>query len=254
MNYRDKNWIDKFFGNGFYAAAYEDFVDEATTKAEVTAIVNLLQIPPGAHILDWCGGWGRHILELVGRGFQGTLLDYTKLHIQMARRNAKFAHLKLRFIEADFRHTPVDIQADFAINMFTAGIGYLGMDQDMVALRSLHAAIKPGAKILIDTGNLFWLMSHYNPNGWRESGDGRVKVLEKRQFDFGKGENQVTQILVRDDKEVGRQDYAIKIYTPHELANVVQAAGFTNIALYGSVFGDPIGQTSKRLVLIAQKP
>lgn len=250
----DRTWVDEFFGSGFYVQAYNWRPLFSKTEGEVEGVLGLLQPRPGSHILDWCGGWGRHSVPLAKRGFEVTLLDYTQLHLEMAAKAAAEERVKLTLVRADFRQTPAQIQADYAVNLFTSGIGYFGLDEDLVALQSLYNALKPGAKILLDTLSLYWIVKNYSERGWQQSEDGRRRLLEERKFDFLKGGNHDRMILFEVGQPEQMREFYIKIYTPHELARVVAQAGFGNIRVFGSLKGEEFTFQSQRLVLLADKP
>jgi len=73
------------------------------TQEEVTNIVSLLKINPGASVLDLCCGPGRHSLELARRGFFATGVDRTKSYLEKARKQAETEGLKIEFIQEDMR-------------------------------------------------------------------------------------------------------------------------------------------------------
>jgi D-alanine-D-alanine ligase len=234
------SWIKKFFWDGFYEKTYAWQMTPERTRAEVEAVIRLLALQPGEHVLDWCGGQGRHSVELARRGFQVTLLDYTPLHLEIAEQVARDAGVKVKLIQADFRETPPGIKATAFINMFTAGVGYYGDPQeDLRAFRTLHSTLAPEARGLVDTMSLYWLARNFNPQGWHGSADGKFRVLESREFDFLKGINHARQIFQIVGQGESENSHELKVYTPHELAAVMAQAGFSNFELYGSFEIDP---------------
>ena len=247
----EESWI-KFFQSGVYAEGWTWRVDEDKTRREVDAVLNFLKPPAGAHILDWCGGWGRHAIELARRGYEVTLLDFAENHIQMAEEASKKAGVALKLVHSDFRYTPSNIGADYAINMFTAGIGYLSEEDDFAALRSLHTALKPGARFLLDTMNLFWLVRNYNPNGWHEIVEGKVRILETREFDLLTHRNRSKGILWRKGKKDRTYVLDHRVYTACELAKILKAADFGHVASYGDFDGQLLTMSSPRLILISE--
>lgn len=247
---RDQQWKDLFW-TGFYADAWESKTN-LNPEDEVDQVITLLGIVPGSHILDWCGGMGRHSILFAKRGYQVTLLDYTPHHIQLARQVAEQAGVGINFIQSDFRQTPPEIQANYAVNLFTSGLGYLEEADDVEALCSLYRALKSGAQILIDTMNLFYIVKEYRPKDWYEYGESRL-VLESRHFDFSTNRN-VSRIVQR---EAGKEDVDVtldhRVYSPAELAKVIEQAGFSVTGLYGSFAGDDFTFGSRRIVMTATK-
>lgn len=252
MSSLEQLW-DKFFKSGFYEEGWRLKIDPQRTLEEVKGVLNLLKPKLGNHILDWCGGWGRHAIELAKLGYEVTLLDFAPNHIEMAKHAMTETCVHLDLVCADFRQTPPTIQADFAVNLFTAGISYLAEEDDIQALKSLHEALKPGARFLLDTLNLFWLVQHYNSHGWSESNDESVRMLEKREFNFLTNRNfsETTMQRAGQPEEVQTLDH--RIYSAAELASVLKRAGFEPIELYGDLDGQPFTFDSRRIVMISQK-
>jgi 2-polyprenyl-3-methyl-5-hydroxy-6-metoxy-1,4-benzoquinol methylase len=56
----------------------------ANAPSEVEKIMRLLNLPPGAHILDLGCGIGQHSLEMARRGFKVTGVDRTLSYIKKA--------------------------------------------------------------------------------------------------------------------------------------------------------------------------
>src|SRR3989344_4902312 len=147
------SWIDSFFGGerDFYGNVYKTIgvFDKKDAEKEVDSVLNLLKPEPGSHILDWCGGWGRHAIPLAKRGFKITLLDFSSEYLERAEAYAAREGVSLNLVHADFRETPSSIQADYAVNLFTAGLGYLGEENDVIGLKALSSALRPSARVLI---------------------------------------------------------------------------------------------------------
>ncbi len=251
-----KEWIYSFFGK-FYREAWKGagLLDKRDPEAETAQILELLNVPPRSHILDWCGGWGRHALPLAKRGYRVTLLDFCEEYIQEAKQNAETQGVKLSTVVADFRNTPPEIQADYAVNLFTAGLGYLGRENDLIALNSLFKALKPGALFLIDTANLFWIARNFQSKSWSESANGKRRLLERRSFDFFS--SVVVSSVIYQDTELGIEEtnsFALRAYSPAELKEILELAGFKPLKLYGGLDGSDFGFDSRRLVMVSQKP
>ncbi len=259
-NSEKTDWIYSFFGGerDFYGKSYKAMghLDSERTKKEIDGILDLLKPEPGSHILDWCGGWGRHAIPLAKEGFEVTLLDFCKEYLEGARQEAKQKKVKLDFVHADFRETPSEIQADYAINIFTAGLGCLGEENDIIALKSLFTALKPSAKFLIDTMSPFYVARKFQKYSWGESSDRTKRLLERRRFDFWNSTVDVECIY--QDKEAQIEEWAsetsVKLYSPADLARVLRMAGFEPIELYGSFNGSKFDFESKRIIMISQKP
>ncbi|MBI3632134.1 MAG: class I SAM-dependent methyltransferase [Candidatus Vogelbacteria bacterium] len=258
-DYKDRAWIHSFFGGkrNFYKEAYEAMgsFSEEQTEREVDGILKILKPEKGAHILDWCGGWGRHSIPLAKRGYKITLLDFCPEYLEQAKVYAEKEDVQIETVHCDFRETPASVQADFAINLFTAGLGYLGDEGDAFALKSLFHALKPYAKVLIDTVSLFGYAKNYEENNWKLSPDGQKRYLQKRTFNFWNNfqyeVNTFQEVATRNEESAEVQ---LKIYCPADLSRILKSAGFAPQELFGNVNGSKFDFDSRRLVMTAQKP
>lgn len=252
-----KDWIYSFFGGekDFYGRAYLWMLTPRKTKEEVDSILKLLKPKPKSHILDWCGGWGRHSIGFAKRGFKVTLLDFCGKYIEKAEADAKKAGVKINTICTDFRKTPSSIQADYAVNLFTSGLGFLEEKDDLLALKSLHKALKPKAKLLIDTVSLFYIVKNYKEKDQRISPDKTKRFSEERKFDFWTNRNYSTVIFQdKTEKIEGKNQDIVHLYSPAELARVLKQAGFKPVELYGNFKGSEFSFDSKRIVMISVRP
>jgi hypothetical protein len=126
---------------------------------------------------------------------------------------------------------------------------------DRVALGSLYDALKPGASFMIETMSLGWLMRNFSESNWRESEDGKKRLLEKRVFDFLT--NSVVSTWIFQDKATGAEEghtFPLHVYSPAELMEQLRSVGFEDFRLYSTFDGKPFTIESKRIVLVCKKP
>jgi len=244
----------------FYGSFYEDSYTavgafkKSDAAKEIQDALNLMGAKPGDHVLDWCGGWGRHAIPAAALGYHMTVLDFSARYIERLKRDAEAAGVEVEGIVSDFRETPQSIQADFAVNLFTAGIGHLTKDDDRLALESLYFALKPGASLMIETLALSWIMRNFSESNWRDSEDGMKRLLEKRHFDFLT--NSVVTTWIFQDKEAGKEEghtFPLHVYSPAELIELLNSVGFGDFRLYSTFDGQSFTRESKRILLICRK-
>jgi cyclopropane fatty-acyl-phospholipid synthase-like methyltransferase len=245
----------KFYGH-FYEDAYTAMgvFNNQDGEKQAAQILALLDVQPESHILDWCGAWGRHAIPFAKAGHRVTLLDYSERYIERAERDAAEKGVKLNTIVSDFRETPAEIQADYAVNLFTAGIGHISKADDRIALTALYGALAPGARFLIDTMSLLWIWRNFTTSRWRESEDGTKRLLEKGVFDFTT--NTMMSTWVYQNKAAGTEEshtLPLHIYSPCELIELFGSVGFNSFQLYSDFTGSEFTIESKRIVLVCKK-
>jgi cyclopropane fatty-acyl-phospholipid synthase-like methyltransferase len=120
---RDTQW----FENEAFWATFKSslFGEERWQMAarDSEPLTKLLNLKPGARVLDLCCGPGRFSIELARRGFRVTGVDRTALYLAEARRRAKKQKLDVELVRSDMRRFVRPRAFDACINMFTS-FGY----------------------------------------------------------------------------------------------------------------------------------
>jgi 2-polyprenyl-3-methyl-5-hydroxy-6-metoxy-1,4-benzoquinol methylase len=249
----DPNWFDGFFEQEWLDEIALHLPDEGT-QSQVDFVVERLGLEPGARILDIACGHGRHSLELARRGFRVTGVDLSPRSLELAREAAKEEGLDAEFVERDARELDFDAEFDAAINLFTSVIGYFEDDADtQKVLNAVARALVPGGSFLVDTVNAFALGRRYQEAMWDELESGGV-MLHRGSFDLLKGRNEVTWTFIRVDGGRSELTHSLRVYAPHELARMFDAAGLTVVGSWGGFDGQELGFDTWRLILRGDKP
>lgn len=219
---------------------------------EVDAVVQLLDLSPGAHVLDLCCGPGRHSLELARRGFRVTGVDRTADYLERARQRAAEEGLEVEFVLEDMRAFRRPEMFDAAVNLFTSFGYFEDPAEDLQVVQNLYASLKPGGRLLMEMMGKEVLARIFLESNWHENEDG-VLVLEKRKIRSGWDWIDNRWIII-DGEE--RREFAVghRLYSGAELAALLRQAGFGSITLYGGLAGGPYDHTAQRLAVVAQKP
>jgi len=243
--------LREFFDSGFYEQYWPEANDEDSVKLHAAQVLSLLEARHG-HILDWRGGSGRYAIWFARSGFEVTLLDFMASYLVEAKERFQKDDLPVRLIEADSRETPADIQADFAVCLNNS-VGLMSEAEEIRAFRSLNEALRPGAKLLIDCMNLFFLSNSIAEGMTETRGeDGSVRRSEG-SFDFEANVWYKRFELVNPDGSSRRKEFNQTIYTPQQLVAMLRQSGFAAEKVLGDFDGKPITFDSRKIVLIARK-
>jgi SAM-dependent methyltransferase len=219
--------------------------------AEVDAVLSLLDLEPGAAILDLCCGVGRHSLELARRGYRVTGVDRTAAYLQTARHKAADEGLEVEWVQADMREF---VRADAfaaAVNLYTSFGYFEDPAQDRRVAENLFHSLIPGGWLLMEMMGKEILARIFRPRDWRELPDGSLFLQERRIcHDWTWIENR--WILVKDGQ---RKEYPLghRLYDGAGLRALLLQAGFASVALYGDLSGLPYDTEGRRLVAVARK-
>ena len=148
-------WWQRIWNTPLYFELYEQ-QDTELAKSQVGQLVALLNLTPPARILDVGCGYGRHSIELAGRGFTVTGLDLSDVQLKRAREKAASSGARVDWRQGDSRAMSFDAEFDAAINMFLS-FGYFETDDEHLAvLTGIARALEPGGRFLLD----FWNREH----------------------------------------------------------------------------------------------
>jgi 2-polyprenyl-3-methyl-5-hydroxy-6-metoxy-1,4-benzoquinol methylase len=241
----------------WYDGAFEDEwldeialrIPEAGTRKEVDFVVERLELEQGARVLDVACGHGRHSLELARRGFAVTGVDLSRRSIALAREAAQRDGLAARFEVRDARELDYDGEFDAAINLFTSALGYFDDEADnQRVVDGAARALRPGGSFLVDTINLLSLARGFQERDWQEYESGALMV-ERRAFDFRRGRSRSDWTFVHPDGRRHTVSHSLRVYAPHELIAMLEAAGLRVVGSWGDWDGADVAFDRWRLIL-----
>src|ERR1700728_3367095 len=106
-----------------YLYFYEESIDDAHSDADTAEILGLLDLPPGARILDAPCGHGRIARRLAAAGMEVTGVDLSEAFIALAQRDPVGPPGSTVFEVGDLRALPTSGPFDAAVCWFTS-FGY----------------------------------------------------------------------------------------------------------------------------------
>jgi len=242
-------WWETYF-NEDYVRMYGSALTPERSDQETEGVIALLDLPPGAAILDLCCGQGRHSVRLAQRGYRVFGLDYSETLLAEARCMASETGVEVKLVRGDMREIPWREQFDAVINLFTA-FGYFAEEsENQHVLNGVYRALKPGGKFLIEIAHRDWLVQVFQARDWADI-DGTL-VWEEREFDPVAGTNTSTRWW-QADEAVRSHSHTVRIYTATELRAMIREAGLVPVAYYGGLDGSDFRRNSRRLVILAQR-
>ncbi|UCG61462.1 MAG: methyltransferase domain-containing protein [Candidatus Zixiibacteriota bacterium] len=248
MAKKDAGWWDEFF------PAFRPIFDKMprrTTNAEVRFIIKKLNLRSGRKFLDCPCGIGRIALPMARQGIKVTGVDITESYLEELARKARARGLRLDLHRADMRRIDFDSQFDAAGNLWTS-FGYFKKESDnLLVLKNLFKALKPGGKFMLHIINRDWIMANFEATDWYNVGD--MKVLENRGFDFATSTSIGTWTFIRKGQERS-YDNAIRMYSYHELLDMFRKVGFIDIEGWGSEKEEPISLRSRMMFVVGTRP
>jgi SAM-dependent methyltransferase len=249
-------------------AWYQEFFDEdylrfhlrggawlaVRTTSECDFIMQVLELTPGAQVLDLCCGQGRHSVELARRGLVMTGADLSGYLLDKARTTAAEAGISVNFHHTDMRELPWRDKFDAVILMFTA-FGYLENDtEDLRVLRAIHDALKPGGQVLLDLPSLwhFARKKETNNREWLEFED--HLILEEHSWDIATNHLKMCRTIIAPDGTRREKSFMLRIYAHTEIKAMLAQAGLEWQHTYGDLNCADFSTDNRWMLVVARKP
>jgi len=224
-------------------------ISEDCTKEDVDFLVQELRLTAGSKVLDLFCGTGRHSIELAKRGISAVGIEYNPDYISVAQERASQASVSPRFVQGDVRDTQFASEYDAAIIMWMS-FGYFDDPEECLILQKVFKALKPGGRFLMELLNRDFIIRNFNEID--EKVIEGIKVVEKRSFDILT--SRVNGTITRHEKDgpvVKRISW--RLYSAHELRNILERIGFKFIAGYGNLEREPLSLNTRLMRLVWEK-
>ena len=214
------NWWENFF-HGVAVDLWLKALSPEHTRHEAGSVERMLGLASGAELLDVPCGAGRLSLELAARGYRMTGVDLSPEFLSHAR--AADAERRVVWEQRDMRDLPWSARFDGAFCVGNS-FGYLDDEGNLEFLRAVRAALKPGARFVVETPMVLEnLLGHIQERAWWKAGD--VHLLVANQYDHARSRLDIEYTFVSDGRVETRYG-SHRAYSYRELVQLIEAAGF----------------------------
>ncbi|MCK5021442.1 MAG: class I SAM-dependent methyltransferase [Candidatus Peribacteraceae bacterium] len=220
--------IKEYYGKkGEYISTHKKYFSRKQLLIDINFIEKYLKLKKKDKILDLCCGNGRHAIELAKRGYIVHGLDFSTYLLKIAKEESKKENVKIDFFKQDIHKMNLKNKYN-KIFLFFSEFGLFDTEK---VLKNIYKSLENDGLFMLDYDNIFRLI--------RKMQD--IKDFEYT-FDF------VNQQLV---EKKGKQK--VNYYTPKELKQMFNMAGFKVVSFLGDYNGDRITEKSKRIIIIGRK-
>jgi cyclopropane fatty-acyl-phospholipid synthase-like methyltransferase len=225
-------------------------VSKKSTNAQVNYIIKKLNLSSGKKFLDCPCGIGRIALPLARKGVKVTGVDIIPSYLDELEKKAKRLGLKIKLVCSDMRRINFKNQFDAGANIWTS-FGFFKKESDnLLVLKKMYQALKPGGKFMLHLINRDWIMVNFALSDWFQVE--KVRVFEKNEFNYATSFSQSIWYFLKNGKETSHET-KIRMYSCHELIAMFKSAGFVDIQGYGSEKDGPITRDSRMMFIIGTK-
>ncbi len=247
---RARQWWENFFSDDYLISVLPP--TPAQIARQVDFVEASLGIPRGGTVLDVGCGLGLHARELALRGYLVVGLDLSLPMITRAAEDAQQQNLRINFLHTDIREIQFDGSFDAVICLGTT-FGFFDEDSNRDVLGRLYQALKPGGRILLDVVNRDYVIG-MQPNLVWFQGEGCV-CMEESDFNYFNSRLTVKRTMMQEDGQQSDAEYSIRLYSLHELGQLMQQMGFRVMEVSGqeATRGTFFGTHSLRIVMLAER-
>ena len=239
-----------FTDESFWEMLYPFLFPEERVAAaadEISQILELIDFE-GREVLDLCCGPGRHAVDLARRGYPVTGVDRSAFLLAKAEERAAATQVDVEWVEADMRDFSRPGGFDLVINLFTS-FGYFDDPRDdLDVLRNIETSLRPGGCLVMQMAGKEQLAGVFQPSSADEI-DGAGLLVQQREVydDWSRIRNRWT--VVRDGQATALE-FNHSIYSARELKDMLAAAGFAGVRIYGDLLGSAYGPNAERLIAV----
>ncbi|MDY7036540.1 MAG: class I SAM-dependent methyltransferase [Thermodesulfobacteriota bacterium] len=251
------DWWKVIFDKTYLITDARTVCDDALTCREVDFLWRVLDLDKSWPILDLCGGQGRHSLELSRRGFKDvTVLDYSKILIELGREMAQKEGLNTLFVRKDARDTGLPDERFKIIIIMASSFGYFNDEsEDEQMVEEVFRLLMPGGSFFMDLPDREYVLKNITSQSWHEAND---EILVCRQRSVTKDIVYTREIAVSKKKGLIRdENYSTRLYSPEKITSLLTSAGFHSVNVQKDFVSherrDDYGAMTNRMVVIAHK-
>ena len=244
------DWWEEMFASEAWQEVQRNWSAVEDTVDQTERVIEALGLDEGARVLDVPAGDGRIALELGAAGYEVVGVDLIEAFVKAGRRDAEKRRIENVTLEVgDMRELDYDAEFDAAICIW-GSFGYFDEAGNLAQAAAVARALKPGGRYLIDTPSLETLYPRFRERTWFQIGD--TIVLQEASLVMGTSRVETEWIFVRKGVAEESHRTSMRVYSVHELTNLLREAGFESFELRDDeLFDFEVG--SQRLWMIASK-
>ncbi len=243
-------WWESFFDQK-YLDEYAPLFGPENDRREVARLIDILELPAGARILDAPCGQGRHSHLLAEAGFDVDGLDYSKVLIKAAK--TRGTGLTLRYTVGDMRKMPSRWGARFdaVLNLFTSFGFFDHPDEDGRVVKEFARVLKPGGVLIWQGGSRDGIMAQFLSKDWWR-GDKNRLYAQQRSFDQLSGILTV-QSTWSEKGKIREREHRIRLYNASQLSEMFRRHGLVIEQALDGRIDRALTRRSSEMLLVARK-
>ncbi|MCA9411100.1 MAG: methyltransferase domain-containing protein [Candidatus Omnitrophica bacterium] len=245
MNEQQTQWYAEWF-NEDYLKVYSHRNDDLAIE-EVDFIIATLRLRHDLPILDLCCGGGRHLKQLINRGYERTFgIDLSPSLLEVANRELES---KSHLVRGDMRWIPFRCSFQAILSFFTSFGYFPETAENLQVLREIRRLLLPNGKVVLDLPS-FGITQSLVPRTEKKVGD--LVVVEERQY-VSNTRRLEKQISISGPE--GTQEFleSVRVYSFREMRQMMAEAGLAMVGVWGDFQGNSFNHDSHRMILFGMR-
>ena len=241
-------WYRLWFGAEYLELYAHRDRDEARRAVALVDDILRRAGPPKGPVLDLACGAGRHLEELLARGYAGLGLDLSPELLAHARDVLP----QVPLLRGDMRRIPVRSDALGVVTSFFTSFGYFDDPEDDAAvLAEVSRVLRFGGWFVLDFLNAHRVRSHLAPRD--EQVVNGVRVVQERRL-VEDGQRVEKRIDVGEPETSGHRRFRerVRLYSPEDLQAGLIRQGLEPVETFGDYHGGPFTPDAPRLILVCR--
>lgn len=232
----------------------------------VCSILRDFNINPNSNILDLACGIGRHSISLASRGYNVVGVDKSPCYLSIANQKLKqnpSLISKLKFVRSDvihiLRNTTMKKLSKFdVIISMCQSIGYYGPLYDEKVFSNLTQISSNNCTLIVEVENRDWRVSNFDRFIIYDFERSQIQEQWILDLETSTAQSHVmfyekvtdTRVL----KHIKSVDIRIRLYSLHELKELLERSGWIYLTSYGNIKTlEPLSVNSEFIVAIFKK-
>ena len=248
-------WFETFF-DALAHDVWRGLVPDAHSDAEAEFLADVLALEsdfPG-RILDAPSGDGRLAMRLAAMGHHVTGVDLSTVAVERLRESALAAGAPVDAVVGDLRQLrevlPAGASFDGAYCMGNS-FGYLDDEGTTAFVRGVANAVRPGGRFVVDHPMAAeCILAHYSESDAHRVGD--IALSVENIYEAATS-TVIGTMTLEYAGEVVERSVRHRVTTSAQVVNVLEAAGFDIIGLFGGIDGAPFTVGAPTLVVLAAR-
>lgn len=238
--------------NNFFDSSYDKLYEDLL-NLELDKQLEFLQkeIRKDMNILDFCCGSGRHMTNLLEKGFNVSGIDINKDSLENIKENYNYKVHKTNLYNYDVRNEKLNLPKFDYIYSIESSIGYSSDNETVKIFKNISKSLSDNGTVMIHLINKDYFIRNFTRRMWFQNNSGDL-LLEDRIFNSTDSEINLNQIRIIG-KNIKKYSTKLRLYTLKEIEFLMKPAGLKVKNTFGDFDFNSFNINSPYLIIEAVK-